>query len=155
MFFICAIILWPFKLKVHWSICSFADFCLIMAKCLWTTGSNWPTFDLRAKYLFYLVFFEAILFSKAACAAMSIWSSIGSKVHVFRKLLSGSSHWLLNFLIVPISGAKKNLFLTFLRSPAAVGSPSACLLQSSTCIWSFFHASWFTINEEKYVQKHW
>ena len=44
-----------FKLKIDWSIHPFSDFCLIMAKCLWSTASIWPTFDPRAKYHFALV----------------------------------------------------------------------------------------------------
>ena len=44
-----------FKLKSDCSIRSFSDFCLIMAKCLWSTGSIWPTFYPWAKYHFALV----------------------------------------------------------------------------------------------------
>ena len=44
-----------FKLKADCSIRSFSDFCLIMAKCFWSTGSIWPTFDPRTKYCFPLV----------------------------------------------------------------------------------------------------
>ena len=44
-----------FTLKIDCSIRSFSDFCLIMAKCLWSTGSIWPPFDPRAKYRFALV----------------------------------------------------------------------------------------------------
>ena len=44
-----------FKLKVDCSINSFPDFCLIKAKCLWSTDSIWSAFDPRANYCLALV----------------------------------------------------------------------------------------------------
>ena len=47
-----------FKLKLDRSIHTLPDFCLIMAKCFWRTGSIWPVdceFDPRTKHWFALV----------------------------------------------------------------------------------------------------